>query len=131
MFRTEVKINFFDCDPAGIMFYGNIFKVAHQAYEELLQKGNLERDYFKDIEYALPLVHSEADFIKPIFPGKNLTVELRVTILKESSFELSYEVLDNGGDLCARVKTVHVLVLKRDWQKSALPEDLKNCLKRV
>lgn len=131
MFRTEVKINFFDCDPAGIMFFGNIFKVAHSAYEELLQKENLKRDYFMDSEYAIPLVHSEADFIKSIFPGENVTVQLAVTALKESSFELGYEVMNTNGELCARVKTVHVSVKKQDWQKSALPEDLKECLIKV
>ncbi|MGE5433113.1 MAG: acyl-CoA thioesterase [Syntrophomonadaceae bacterium] len=131
MFRTEVKINFFDCDPAGIMFYGNIFKVAHAAYEELLQNGKLERDYFRDTEYALPLVHSEADFLLPILPGEKVAVQLSVSLLKESSFELSSEVLNTKGEVCARVKTVHVSVSRLNWQKTPLPQDLKDCLRSV
>lgn len=131
MFRTETKINFFDCDPAGVMFFGNIFKIAHSAYEELLQNGDLERDYFKDDQFALPLVHSEADFLRPIMPGEKVTVQLTLSALKESSFELSYEVISPKGEVCARVKTVHVSVLKSGWQKTPLPQDLKNCLMKA
>ncbi|MGE5351213.1 MAG: acyl-CoA thioesterase [Acidobacteriota bacterium] len=128
MFRTEIKINFFDCDPAGIMFFGNIFKITHSAYEEMLQKGDLKRDYFKDDQYALPLVHSEADFLRPILPGEKVVVKLSVSVLRESSFELSYEVMNPKGEVCARVKTVHVSVTRSNWQKTPLPHDLKECL---
>lgn len=131
MFRTEIKINFFDCDPAGIMFFGNIFKITHSAYEEMLQKGGLKRNYFKDDEYALPLVHSEADFLRPIMPGETVTVQLTVSLLKESSFELSYVVLNLKGEVCAKVKTVHVSVSKLNWQKTPLPQDLRNCLMKA
>ena len=131
MFQTEVKINFFDCDPAGIMFFGNVFKLAHTAYEELLRKGIGGRDYFNDNDYAIPLVHSEADFLKPIMPGEVLTVQLTVSLFKESSFELSYEILNSKKEISARVKTVHVMVKKADWGKTSIPQDLKDCLCKV
>ena len=33
MFTIKRKINFFDCDPAGIIFYSRIFEFCHSAYE--------------------------------------------------------------------------------------------------
>ncbi|MCU7494676.1 MAG: acyl-CoA thioesterase [Ignavibacteria bacterium] len=131
MFRTEVTVNFFDCDPAGIMFFGNIFKIAHAAYEEMLKKGNLKRDYFNDSRFAIPILHSEADFLKAIMPGERVEAEVNVSLLKESSFELSYEVLNKKGEVLARVKTVHVTVNRQTWEKAPLPGDLKDYLRGI
>ena len=39
MYQTKIKITFADLDPAGILFYANIFKHAHSAYEEMIEKA--------------------------------------------------------------------------------------------
>lgn len=130
MFQTEAKINFFDCDPAGILFFGNFFKIAHAAYEELLKNGNLTRNYFSDNDYALPLVHSEGDFLKPLRPCESARLQVIVSLLKESSFELTFQIGNGAGQTCAIVKTVHVAVSRKNWKKTRIPEDLKEFLKQ-
>lgn len=124
MYNTVCKVNFFDADPAGIIFYASLFKFSHAAYEDFLKSLNTERDYFFDKEFVLPIVHAEADYLKPIKAGDLLNVNIDVSRLLKSSFELSYSFELADRSIAAKVKTVHVAVLKESFTKAFLPEDL-------
>lgn len=130
MYKKNIKIDFFDCDPGGIIFYANAFKIAHRCYEEFLASLDLERDYFADEEHLLPIVHSESDYYKPIKSHDEITVELIVSKIGDSSFELTYMFKDKSGDEKVKVKTVHVAVSRKDFSKTGLPEDLRSKLNR-
>lgn len=124
MYKTVCKVNFFDADPAGIIFYANLFRFSHAAYEDFLKSLKTERDYFFDKELVLPIVHAEADYIKPIKAGDILNITVYVSRLLKSSFELSYVFELPDGSIAARAKTVHVAVSKDSFTKALLPEDL-------
>lgn len=128
MFLTDQKVGFFDADPAGIMFFANIFRMAHAAYEEVLNSKIPDRNYFLDDELAIPIVHSEADYFLPLKPGDVVTPEVSPTVIKESSFELTFTFRNKAGSVCARVRTVHVVVDKNSWTRVTIPADLMNCL---
>lgn len=128
MYKTMVRVNFFDADPAGIMFFGNIFKFAHAAFEQMIASAGFSRNYFNDPDYATPLMHVEADYSRPILPGTDVRVELGVSVLKESSFEISYTFF-NGEELAARVKTVHIFIDRRRWAKTRMTSELSDFLK--
>lgn len=59
MFTFSKKIDFFDCDPAGIMFYGRIFELCHSAYEAMIESFNLSEDYWTNDKFVVPIIHSE------------------------------------------------------------------------
>jgi YbgC/YbaW family acyl-CoA thioester hydrolase len=125
MFKISTNVNFFDTDPGGIIFYANLFKIMHIAYEKFLSLVESGTDYFQHKEIILPIVHSEADFLSPIRVHQNLSIEIMVTQLKKSSFELSYKIWDEDLNLKALGKTVHVSVNKSTFNKIELPLDLK------
>ena len=129
MITNKRRINFFDCDPAGILFYGNIFFFFHSAYEELISSFNLKINYWQNDEFVVPIIKSTADYLKPLRYGDELTIEVRATELRESSFELNYKCSNQSGDVCAEVSTVHVLIDKKTWQKKELTPELKDGLK--
>lgn len=124
MFKTSIQVNFFDTDPGGIIFYANLFKIMHIAYERFLSNVNSAVNYFKNENIILPIIHSEADFVSPIRIHQLLTIEITVTQLKKSSFELSYLIKDDTSVLKASGKTVHVAVDKKTFKKIDLPMDL-------
>jgi acyl-CoA thioester hydrolase/1,4-dihydroxy-2-naphthoyl-CoA hydrolase len=128
MFKTNLRVNFYDCDPAGILFFANLFKFAHTGYEQMMESFNLEIDFFDDENYVLPIITSAAKFIKPIKSGDRLELTITVSNLKDSSFELSYTFLHNNFVL-AEVKTVHVCVDKNVFKKVELPGSFKDSLK--
>lgn len=129
MFTTTVKIYFYDADPAGIIFYASLFKYVHAAYEDFMRSLHTQRDFFFDKEYVLPIMHAEADYVKPIKVGDELRVDVVVSSLRESSFELSYKFYKADNQFTAIAKTVHVCVLKDEFKKIALPEDIAGKLK--
>ena len=128
MYSIQSRINFYDCDPAGILFYANIFKKAHKAYEEFLESLDLEIDFFDDDKYVLPIIHAEADYKNPLIAGGLITIEVLVTSLRESSFELTYFFVDENHSIKATAKTVHVSVDKSEFKKISLEKELSEKL---
>jgi len=129
MLTIKRRINFYNCDPAGILFYGNIFFFCHSAYEELISSFNLKINYWQNDEFVVPIIKSTADYLKPFKFGDEITIEVSVTELRESSFELNYKCSNQSSDVCADVKTVHVLIDKKTWQKIELTPEIKDGLR--
>ena len=121
MFKEKIKISFYDCDPAGILFYANLFKFAHKAYEALISSFDLPINYFENNEYVVPIIHAEGDYYIPMKPGVEINVSVEVTQIRKSSFELSYKFINNNSKVCAEVKTVHVFVDKKSFEKISIP----------
>jgi len=128
MYTTNIKTYFHDADPAGILFYGNLFKLAHSAYENMMKAICPDEDIFASNEYAVPITHTEADYYIPIQAGSEMVVSVVVSELKDSSFELSYQFNNMEGLLKAQAKTVHVVVSKSDFKKMEIPEAIKKAL---
>jgi len=129
MFSANVKVYFYDADPAGIIFYASLFKFVHAAYEDFMRSLATERDYFFDKDYILPIIHAEADYVRPIRVGDELRVDVVVSLLKNSSFELSYKFYKIDGTFVAIAKTVHVCVIKREFKKIELPKEFYEKMK--
>jgi 1,4-dihydroxy-2-naphthoyl-CoA hydrolase len=128
MFTANIKVYFYDADPAGIIFYASIFKYVHAAYEDFFRSLSTERNYFFDRDYILPIMHAEADYVRPIRVGDELRIEVNVSLLKTSSFEITYRFY-LGDQFTSMAKTVHVCVLKEKFEKIELPEELHEKLK--
>ncbi|MDT3697275.1 MAG: thioesterase family protein [Ignavibacterium sp.] len=129
MHELKRKINFFDCDPAGIIFYSRIFEFCHSAYEEMISSFNLKENFWMNENYVVPIIHSESEYVKPIKYGDEISIIVQVSQLRDSSFELMYTI-KRGKTLCSHVKTVHVFVDKKNWKKKEICNDLKEGLKR-
>jgi YbgC/YbaW family acyl-CoA thioester hydrolase len=128
MFTIKRKVNFFDCDPAGIIFYSRIFEFCHSAYEEMISSFGLKENYWMNENYVVPIIHSESEYVKPIKFGDEIFISVQVSQLRSSSFELMYAI-KKDKTLCSHVKTVHVFVDKQNWKKKEMFEDLAEGLK--
>lgn len=128
MFTTTYKIAFCETDPGGIVFFAEFFKIAHITYERFFESLDLDRNYFLDDKYILPIVHSSADYVSPVKFGDELICEVTVGKIGTTSFELFY-TLKNKNNVSAKILTKHVVVLKNSFEKSSIPEDLKIRLK--
>jgi len=120
MFKVKRKINFYDCDAAGVLFFARIYELCHSAYEELIESFNLEEDYWNNEDYIVPIIKSEASYHKPLRYGEFVIIEIKVSQLKNSSFELNYECKNEKGEVTNKVRTVHVCVEKKTWKKIEL-----------
>jgi len=120
MITSKKKINFYHCDPAGILFYARLFEICHSVYEEMINSFDLEANFWQNDDYVVPIVKCEAGFFKPVRPGEEVTVELFVSQLRETSFELSYEIKNENDVSVASAKTVHVFVDRKIWKSKEI-----------
>ncbi|MEN8178216.1 MAG: thioesterase family protein [Pseudomonadota bacterium] len=127
-FEYLFTANLHDIDAAGAMFFAHYFRHAHDAYETFMVKigyglpeliGNLS---------MLPLVRSEADFLLPAHHGEQLTINLQLERIGNTSFTVSYRFLNPRGQETAQLKTTHVMLNPEDGKPMTLPETLRNAL---
>jgi YbgC/YbaW family acyl-CoA thioester hydrolase len=128
MFTVKKRINFHDCDPAGILFYAKLFEINHSVYEELIDSFNLSQSYWNNPQFVVPITKTNGEYLKPIKPGEEIKVNLTVTLLKENSFQLTYEWINSESEIAATARTVHVFVDKNKWKKTSIPEEISKKL---
>jgi YbgC/YbaW family acyl-CoA thioester hydrolase len=97
----------------------------------MVQSFLLKEDYWNNSDYVVPITSSEAKYHKPIKYGETITIELTIEQLKTSSFELGYLCKNESGEVCMKVKTIHVSVDKQSWKKRELPKEVKTGLEKV
>jgi acyl-CoA thioesterase FadM len=128
-FVHPVQPAFYQADPAGVLFYGRVFELFHQAYAALVTHAGVDyASHFGIREYAMPIVHAEADYRRPIRHGERLDVEVRVIRVGESSVELAFTILDATGDVRATGREVHVTVDASTFQTRPIPPELRAAL---
>ena len=129
-FEYRHIVRFSEVDQAGVVFFARYFEIAHSALEAFFDHiGWSFAKLFKAGEEGFPLVHAAADYQAPARLGDALTVRLTVSRLSTSSFTLRYEFMDAKGRPATTVSTSHVWVKLDTFQKSPLPENLKDQLK--
>ena len=129
-FRYDFRVALHDIDAAGIMFYGHLFRHAHDAYEAFMGAIGfpLER-IIAAADPLLPLVHAEADYYHPLRHGEALCVALGVHHIGSTAFTLDYRFLDGDSQLRARVRTVHVRLGPDRGSSAPFPPALVAALK--
>ena len=132
MFPFETSVRLYDTDAAGVLFFGNYFKIAHDAYETFMESIDYSlRHVIEQAASLLLIVHSEADFKKEMRTGEKVLVQLRLEKLGKTSFTLSYALVNARGDIAATLKTVHVAVDKNSRRSVELPRKLREGLSRL
>jgi len=127
-YRTTVRLP--QTDAAGVMFFGEYFTVAHDAYQGFMRHIGLPLVSFLNEHDFLPLiVHAECDYKQAVFTDDELVVAVSVARLGRGSFELSYVIGREDQQPVAMVRTVHATVDKSTHQPISLPEMLRRGLR--
>jgi 4-hydroxybenzoyl-CoA thioesterase len=86
-----VRIEWGDCDPAGIVYYPRYFAFFDASTSAL-------HHYLKAYDFAgHPLVNARSRFLIPTRFGDDVTIETRATDLRRSSFDVHHRLLKNGA----------------------------------
>ena len=131
-FKIETTVKLYDTDAAGIMFFGNYLRVAHDAYQGYLESCGFNfADALNDGKLLIPIVHAEADYLQPLQVGDRLTVELTASKISTHSFVLRYRLSRPDHTLAATVSTVHVTTDRGGKEKIELPAPLRKALESI
>jgi 1,4-dihydroxy-2-naphthoyl-CoA hydrolase len=129
MFISQNRVRMHDTDMAGLLYFARQYRFAHDALEDfMLDSGFDFHEMFHKGEYVFVIVHSEADYKRPVKVGDSLTVHVEVEAIGSTSFTLSYAIYLTGGELMGTVRTVHVTLNSSTRQKIEVPSELKQHL---
>jgi len=126
--QVRIQIHFRDADPAGFMYFANLFSYAHDAFESFVVHAGIPwKDWFVNNQHIVPIRHAEADYFAPLFPGEYFDVISHVESMSESTFKMHYQFWQ-GTKTHASVKMAHTFVNPKDMKKAKLPDDFRALL---
>lgn len=108
-----VRIEWGDCDPAGIIFFPNYFRIFDASTTMLFEAalGMTKLQMFKNLEFTgWPLVRTQARFLKPTRFGDDVVVESKIAFGR-SSFEVDHR-LSLDGVTCAECSEKRVWTVR-------------------
>lgn len=131
-FVYETKVQLHDTDAAGILFFGHQFKIAHDVYQAFLESHSFRfKDILSEGKILVPIVHAEADYLRPLAVGDHLSIELSAGKVSTHSFVLNYRLLNAKDELVGTAETVHVTIDRQTQGKIELPVELRSALESI
>lgn len=112
-YTRMVRIEWGDCDPAGIIFYPRYFEIFDASTALVFEAalGMTKFQMFKNLDFAgFPMVRTHARFLKPTRFGDDVTVQSTITFGR-SSFEVEHK-LSLKGELCAECSDKRVWTVR-------------------
>lgn len=133
-FNYSRRIYLGDTDAAGVVYFASGLEICHEAYEESLAVAGISlQQILIEKTIALPIVHAEINFRRPIFCGDLLRVSLVVNQVKDSEFAIAYQIFNatNLDKLLVKAQTRHVCINPQDRTRVDLPFALVDWLKII
>lgn len=131
-FTYTRTIRFQDTDAAGVVYFANVLTICHEAYEESLVASGINlKPFFSNPSVAIPIVHASVDFLRPMFCGDKLFVDLVPKFLSDHEFEISYQIVGAVADkLVAKAITKHVCINPGSRTRTQLPDEMSQWLQQ-
>ena len=116
-------VHFGETDAAGVVHFLQLFKWCHEAWEESLKKyGIALKDIFPtnqvnvgEHDIALPVVHCEANYFKPLYVGDFINIELFPEKRNDSSFKLRFKFKKDGEQIgMTNIKHISINPITRE-----------------
>ena len=107
----NVRIEWCDCDPAGIIFYPRYFEIFDTSTTVLIERalGMNKIDYLKAYDFAgHPVVETRARFRQPTRFGDEVAIETTLVECGRSSFKLEHRIHQGGRAGGRRFRDAHV-----------------------
>ncbi|HEU5019884.1 MAG TPA: thioesterase family protein [Pseudolabrys sp.] len=125
----NVRIEWGDCDPLGIIFYPRYFEIFDASTAALFESalGIPKIKQLKTFGFAgYPLVRTQAKFMRPTRFGDDVVVDSKITFGR-SSFEIEHR-LSRGGEVCVECSEKRVWVVRDEsgrLRSQAVPDAVR------
>lgn len=105
----DLRIPFYDVDPAGVAWHGRYFKYFESIRCVLLEELDYSYEGMMKSGYLWPVVESTVRYVCPL----TLNQEARITACLrewEMRLVLDYRIEDKKGAVCTKARTIQVPV---------------------
>ena len=126
------RVHFGDTDAAGVVHFAQLLRWCHEAYEESLERfGVVAAEVFPTpssmLQVALPIVHCNADYFRPLVCGDPITIRLQPVRLDPGSFEVRYS-FSSSDQAVAQGLTRHLAIENPSRRRCTLPTAINRWL---
>ena len=114
-----------DTDAAGVIYFANALKICHEAYEIWLTKIGISLpQMLAEKTIAIPIVHAKINFLRPIFCGDQIQINLEYKLIQDHEFLINYRIFDRESlnKPLAIAKTKHVCINPQTRKRIPLPQ---------
>jgi len=126
-FKYSRRVYLGDTDAAGVMYFAKGLEICHEAYEESLAAAEINlKQMLEEKIVALPIVHAEIDFLRPLFCGDRLSISLNCDRLSNNEFAVNYRIstVDNLEQVSIKAQTRHVCIHPQRRIRIDLPSSI-------
>ncbi len=132
-----VRVEFGDCDPAGIVWFPNFFRWIDAASRNFFTECGVPRWAEYELTTGIlgtPIVDTQCKFLKTATYGDTLQVRCGITEWRHKSFVQHYAIVrtraDGGEDIILECDEVRIFAMRRDDGKNgiravAVPADIR------
>ncbi|MDB5511613.1 MAG: 1,4-dihydroxy-2-naphthoyl-CoA hydrolase [Enterovirga sp.] len=131
IWRTNVRIRFSHCDPAGIVYFARYFDIINGVVEDWFSAA-LGLDYGEFIgprRIGLGYANCTADFVAPGFMGDTLTFAVLIARIGGASLGLEVPAYRDGAAVLLGRMTIVTTSLV-EHRAIPLPDDLRAAVTR-
>lgn len=111
----EVRVEFGDCDPAGIVWFPNFFRWIDAASRHFFIACGVPPWQETQLSMGLigtPLVDTQASFVKTASYGDRLQIHTQISEWRQKSFVQTYRVM-RGDDEIMRCTEVRIFAANK------------------
>ncbi len=106
--RWPCRVEWGDCDPAGIIFYPTYFRWADAACWALFDAAGYSAKRMRAEHLAMPLVSAECQFLAPAAQGDRCEVRSRIGRFGGKSFVVEHDIVREDGTPLAKATETRV-----------------------
>ncbi|HXB16188.1 MAG TPA: thioesterase family protein [Solirubrobacteraceae bacterium] len=121
MFVHELRVRYGECDPQGIVFNANYLLYFDVAFTELWREAVGPWQDMVERGVDVVVAHAELDFRAPARYDDVLALPARIVALGRTAITTEIDVM-RGDELLVAMRARHVCVSTETWEKTELPE---------
>jgi 4-hydroxybenzoyl-CoA thioesterase len=106
--RYPCRVDWGDCDPAGIIFYPTYFRWADAACWALFEAAGYTAKRMRAEHLAMPLVSAQCQFLAPAVQGDRCEVRSRIARFGGKSFVVEHDIVREDGTPLATARETRV-----------------------
>ncbi len=123
------KVRFGDCDSAGVIHFHNLFRYAHEAWEESLDIYGIPfNEIFPSAGFSqnivMPIVNSEGKFFLPIKLGDFLEIKLIPKKINNHIFKVKTDFIIKNIKVAETIN-LHCVIEYNTKKKVDIPKKLE------
>lgn len=128
-FAHRTTIGLGRSDAAGVIYFTEALDLAHEAAEAFLESAGLPiQSLLRPGQVRLPVVHAEADYMRPVRPGDRLELRLSALHVGHSSITFEWVAVHDGGHEAFRTRIVHACIDPDGGRSVPVPDAVREAL---